>query len=79
LLYAKVTKILAEIIGVDDEDIRPETELTPEYGIDPIDISKLVIECEKKFKITIHDEDVHGFKDVKDLVQYIKKAQTDQY
>lgn len=77
LVYEKMAKILAEIVGIDSEDIRPETELTREYGITAIDVAKLVIECEKAFKIIIHDEDVHNFRCVKDLVKYVKKAHAD--
>ena len=77
MVFQKVAKILTEIIGIDDEDITNETELTSEYGIKPIDVAKLVIECEKKFNITIHDEDVHNFRCVNDIVEYIKRIQSD--
>jgi len=77
LVFPKVAKILAEIIEVDQEDITPETELTHEYGIKAIDVARLVIECEKKFKIIIHDEDVHNFRYVNDIVEYIKRVQSD--
>jgi len=78
LVFQKVARILAEIIEVDSEDITPETELTKEYGIKAVDVAKLVIECEKKFKITIYDEDVHRFHSVNDLVEYIKKIQSER-
>lgn len=77
MVFEKVAKILAEIIGIDYEDITPETELTREYGIKAVDVAKLVIECEKRFKVTIHDEYVHNFKCVNDIVKYIKKARAD--
>jgi acyl carrier protein len=77
LVYKKLVKILSEIIGSDDEDITPETELTVDNGIEAIDVAKLVIECEQCFKITIHDEDVHTFKKVGDIEEYIKKIKSD--
>ena len=77
MVFQKAAKILAEIIGVDYEDITPETELTIDYGIARIDVAKLIIECEKKFKITIYDEDVHGFKCVGDIAEYIDKLLSD--
>jgi acyl carrier protein len=75
LVFQEVAGILAEIIDVDAEDITPETELTNEYGIKAIDVAKLVIACEKKFKIKIYDEDVHTLKCVNDVVEYIKQMQ----
>lgn len=72
MVFEKVAKILAEIIGMDDQDITPETALTREYGITALDVAKLVIECERKFRITIQDEDVHAFRYVSDLTDYIE-------
>jgi acyl carrier protein len=78
LLSQQVTDILAEILGIDNEDITLQTALAGSSGIKPVDLAKLVIECEQNFRITIHDEDVHTFKTVSDLVDYIEKAKTDR-
>lgn len=77
MFYKRLVKILSEIIGIDYEDITPETELTIQNGIQAIDVAKLVIECEKNFKVTIHDEDVHTFKRVNDIVEYIERIKSD--
>jgi acyl carrier protein len=78
LVFAKVAKILAEIIGIDYEDITPQTELTREYGIKAVDVAKLVIECEKRFGIIIHDEDVHTLNCVNDMTEYIRRIRSDR-
>jgi len=75
LIFETVAGILAEILGIDDEDIEKDTELTREYGIKSVDLAKLITECERKFQITIHDEDVHSFRYVNDLVEYIRRVQ----
>lgn len=77
MVSEKVAKILAEIIEVDWEEITPETDFINEYDLKAVDVAKLVIECEKKFKIIIHDEDVHTFRAVNDIVEYIKRIQSD--
>jgi len=77
LVFLTVAKILAEIIEIDYEDITPETELTMDNGIEAVNIAKLVVECEKKFNIIIHDENVHSFKCVNDIVEYIEKIQSE--
>jgi acyl carrier protein len=41
-------------------------------------VARLVIQCEKYFKINIHDEDVHTFKCVKDIVEYIENLLSDK-
>jgi len=77
LVFQKVAKTLAEIIDIYDEDVTLETELTIDYGINAVNVAKLVIECEKEFNITIHDEDIHNFKYVNDIVEYIEKILSD--
>lgn len=77
MILQKVTNILAEILGINDEDISAQTTLTSSHGIKPVDLAKLVIDCEKRFNMTIHDEDVHQFQSVNDLVAYIQKAKSD--
>ncbi|WP_286908072.1 acyl carrier protein [Clostridium sp. UBA1652] len=72
MIFEKVAKIIGEVINIDYEDITADTQLTSDHGVEPISIAKIVIECEKKFKITIHDEDVHKFKSISDIVNYIE-------
>lgn len=78
MLSEKVAKILAEIIEVDWEEIDPETDWTKEYNLKAVEVAKLVIECEKRFRIIIHDEDVHTFNCVNDMAEYIKRLQYDR-
>ena len=75
-MFNKIASILAEILGCDTDEIFMETKLTSEYGIEPIDIAKLVIECEREYKIEILDEDVHTFGEVGDIIKYIKERRS---
>lgn len=77
MVFQKVAKILSEIIEADPEDITPETELTPNNGMDAVSVAKLVIASEKKFGIIVRDEEVHTWKNVKDVVGYIEKTLAD--
>lgn len=70
----KVVYLLAEILGEYEEDITEQTEFTEEYGIEPIDVARLVIAIEKKLDITIHDDEAAGFQNVGDVVRYIDKV-----
>lgn len=72
MVFEKLAEIMSEIIGYDYEDITPETELIISNGFDAISIARTIMECEKHFKITIHDEDVHTFKRADDIVKYIE-------
>lgn len=64
-----VISILSEIIN--NDDLTGRTPLTPEYDIEAIDVAKLMIEVEKRFELTIHDEYVHTFQTLGDVVSYV--------
>lgn len=71
MVVLKVRKLLSEIIGVEAEDITTRMPLTKDNGVDPLDIAKLIIACEKEFKVTIHDEDVLSFHCAGNIADYI--------
>lgn len=77
MVFQKIAEILSEIMEIDAEEITPETKLTADNGIEAISIAKLVILCENRLRITIHDEYVHSFISVNDIVKYIEKAQSE--
>lgn len=66
-----IITLLSEVISASEDHLSGRTPLTPEYDIEPIDIAKLMIEIEKRFEVTIHDEDVHTFQTVNDVVKYV--------
>jgi|LSQX01.2.fsa_nt_gb acyl carrier protein len=66
-----IVSLLAEIIAVPASDLKGSTPLTLEYDIELIDVAKLIIEIEKRFKLTIHDEVVHTFGTLNDVAEYV--------
>lgn len=66
-----IISLLSDIISVSEKDLRGKTRLTPEFNIESIDIAKLMIEIEKRFLVTIQDEDVHTFQTLDDVVDYV--------
>ncbi len=77
MVIRKVKELLADIISADAQDIETNMTLTKDNGVEPLDKAKLMIACEKEFKITIHDEDVHAFRRVRDLAAYIDQTLSD--
>lgn len=74
MVYRKIAALFGEILDLDEADMTPDLGLTPESGVEKLQLAKLVIACEKRFKITIHDEDVPDFLVLKDLADYIEEA-----
>lgn len=68
----KVKKIIAEQLGVDEDDITPDASFTDDLGADSLDLVELVMAFEDGFDIEIPDEDAENIKTVADAVNYIQ-------
>ncbi len=53
-----IIAILSEVSGVDEQEIKPETDLAKDLEIDSIKAIEITVAIEKKFKISVRDEDV---------------------
>ena len=73
MTVSKIIYLLAEILGVEEDDLTEETAFTAEYGIEPIDVAKLVIAAERKFQVTIYDDEASAFQTVADVAKHIDR------
>ena len=71
----RVIEIVAEQLGVDKEQITPETSFVNDLGADSLDTVELVMEFEEEFDITIPDDEAEKIQTVGQAIQYIEEAQ----
>ena len=71
-LEEKVKKIIAEQLGVEEEDITPDSSFVEDLGADSLDTIELVMAFEEEFGIEIPDEDAEKILTVQNVVDYIK-------
>ena len=67
-----VKKIIAETLELDVKDIKEESNLIADLGMESLDLVDLVVAFEDKYKVTIDDKDVKKLQTVKDIVTYIE-------
>ncbi len=68
-----VRNIIAEQLGVEATEAKPEASFTEDLGADSLDIVELVMAFEEEFEIEIPDEDAEKITRVQDAVAYIEK------
>ena len=68
----RVTKIVAEQMGVDKAKVAAETSFVNDLGADSLDTVELVMELEDEFDISIPDEDAEKIQTVGQAVKYIE-------
>lgn len=71
-MFEKLKKILVDEFQVNEEDIKPESELVNDLGVNSIELADLIMICEDKFGIEIDDEEIHKFITVGDVVAYLE-------
>ena len=68
----KIKKIIAEQLGVEEEDITPDSSFVEDLGADSLDTVELVMAFEEAFGIEIPDEDAESLQTVGDAIRYLK-------
>jgi acyl carrier protein len=67
----EIVSILSEISGVDEADIKSETDLAKDLDIDSIKAIEITVAIEKKFKISVRDEDVPKIMTLRQAVELV--------
>ncbi len=70
-IEAKVKNIIADQLGVGEDEIKPESSFIEDLGADSLDIVELVMAMEEEFEVEIPDEEAENFKSVGDAINYI--------
>jgi acyl carrier protein len=69
----KVKQIIAEQLGVDEEQVTGDASFMDDLGADSLDTVELVMALEEEFDIEISDEDAEKIQTVQDAVDYISE------
>ena len=66
-----IIAIIAEISGYDEEEITPDKNFFEDLEIDSIKAIEITVALEKKFKISVRDEDVPNITTVRQAVELV--------
>lgn len=67
----RVKAIVAEQLGVDEDQVTAEASFMDDLGADSLDTVELVMALEEEFDIEISDEDAEKIQTVKDATSYV--------
>jgi acyl carrier protein len=68
----RVKKIVAEQLGVKEEDIQNSASFVEDLGADSLDTVELVMALEEEFETEIPDEDAESITTVQHAIDYIE-------
>jgi acyl carrier protein len=72
MVFEKVKEIVVEQLGVNEEDVKLETNFIEDLGADSLDLFQVVMDLEDAFDVKV--ENVENIKTVGDAVKYIENA-----
>lgn len=72
--FEKLQKIIAEVMNVSEEGIRPETTFVDDLGADSLDVFQIIMGIEEEFDIEIDNEEAEKIKTVQDAADQIRKV-----
>ena len=67
----RVKKIVAEQLGVNEGDIKNESDFVDDLGADSLDTVELVMAFEEEFECEIPDEDSEKITTVQQAIDYV--------
>jgi acyl carrier protein len=70
-IEAKVKSIIADQLGVAEDEIKITSSFIEDLGADSLDIVELVMAMEEEFEVEIPDEEAENIKTVGDAINYI--------
>jgi acyl carrier protein len=70
-IESQVKSIIADQLGVGEDEIKNESSFIEDLGADSLDIVELLMEMEEKFDIEIPEDDAANIKTVGDAINYI--------
>ena len=70
----RVSKIVAEQLGVKEEEVTLEASFVDDLGADSLDTVELVMALEEEFDTEIPDEDAENITTVQQAIDYVERA-----
>ncbi len=73
-VFDRVKTIIAEKLGVEEDEIALDSDLTEDLGADSLDLVDLVMAFEDEFNFKVEDEQIENISTVGDIVEQISKG-----
>lgn len=72
MVFEKIKEIVVDQLGVNEEDVKLETNFIDDLGADSLDLFQVVMDLEDAFNVKV--DNVENIKTVGDAVKYIESA-----
>jgi len=74
MIFDRVKEIISEELGIEEEEINIDSDISEDLGADSLDAIELIMAVEEEFDVEIADSEATKIKKVSDIVSYLEKA-----
>ena len=71
-MLEKIKEIVADQLGIDEDDIKLESNFKEDLEADSLDLFELVMALEEEYGVEIPSEDLEIIATVNDIIEYLK-------
>jgi acyl carrier protein len=72
MVFEKIKAIIADELGIEEDIIELDSDLTDDLGADSLDAVELIMAIEEEFDVQIDDSAAQEIKTVQDIVDYLE-------
>lgn len=72
MVFEKIKEIVVEQLGVNEDEVKLETNFIEDLGADSLDLFQVVMDLEDAFNVKV--DNVENIKTVGDAVKYIENS-----
>ncbi len=73
-IFKKLRTLIAETLGVDEEEVVPESSFEEDLNVDHQELVDLIVAIEEEFEVRIPDDEMSKIVTVGDAVEYLEDA-----
>ena len=72
--FEKLVSIIVDVLGVDAEEITPDTTFVDDLGADSLDVAQIIMGIEEEFDVTVDQDVASNATTVGQALELIKNA-----
>ena len=73
MIYDKLVTIMTDRLGIEEQDITPDTLIKDDLAVDSLDLYELIIALEEEFNVELPEERMNDVEAVDDVIHVLKE------
>ncbi len=71
-MFEDIKEFLVETLDLDANEIKIDSSLADDLGIDSLDAVELVLELQDRYNVKVDEQQAQAFKTVQDIVSFLE-------